>query len=193
MPVSQSAARGISLIELLVVVAILGTMSAITLPSLSELSRKHQLRSAAGELRMIFLHTRVCAITSSRNTAVKFRLIGGAWHYTIFEDGDGDGVRNDDISAGIDLPVTPSRRVFGETGAVRIGLPPVEILDPDRGIVRPDESPVRFNSSTLCSFSQLGGGTSGSVYLTDGARGAAVVRVYGPSGRVRMAILKVPK
>lgn len=180
--------RGYSLIELLVVIAAIGMIVAVTLPSLGEMNRRRELRAATAELRSIFREVRSRAISSGHNAAVKFSLADGEWQYAIFEDGDGDGVRNADIASGTDPLVVPFRRVFGTQGHVRIGLPPVAVRDPDLGIVRPGDSPVRFNRSTLCSFSPMGGGTSGSIYLTEGTR-AAVLRMYGPTARLRLMLL----
>jgi len=187
--VCPEAEHGYSLIELLVVIAAMGVVLAVTLPSLGEINRRRELRAATAELRSIFREVRSRAIASGHNAAVKFSLADGEWQYAIFEDGDGDGVRNDDIVAGRDPMMVPFRRVFGTQGHVRIGLPPVAVRDPDRGVVQPDESPVRFNRSTLCSFSPMGGGTSGSIYLTEGTR-AAVLRLYGPTARLRLMLLE---
>jgi len=180
---------GYSLIELLVAIAAIGVILTVTLPSLGEMNRRRELRAATAELRSIFREARSKAIASGHNVAVKFSLADDEWQYAIFEDGDGDGVRNDDIASGDDPIVVPYRRVFGTQGHVKIGLPPVAVRDPDRGVVEPGDSPVRFNRSTLCSFSPLGGGTSGSIYLTEGTR-AAVLRMYGPTSRLRLLFLE---
>jgi len=187
--VSLNKRRGYSLLELLVAIAAIGLIVAVTLPSFGELNRRRELRAATAHLRSIFREVRSRAIAQGFNAAVKFKEIDGEWQYAIFEDGDGDGVRNDDLVSGKDPMVVPYRRVFGTQGHVRIGLPHTAVRDPDRGIVRPDDSPVRFNRSTLCSFSPLGGGTSGSIYLTEGTR-AAVVRMYGPTARLRLLFLE---
>lgn len=187
---SNSSARGVSLIELLVVIAIAGLFVAISVPSLTQISRKRELKAAAAELRAIFRNVRMRAVARSANSAVKFREIGGVWHYGYFDDGDGDGVRNDDILSGADPMSAPYRVVFGSTGKVRIGLPGRAVWDAERGeAIEPDASPVRFNRSTLCSFSPNGSSTPGSIYLTDGATEAAVVVVYGASGKVRLKVL----
>lgn len=187
---SNSSARGVSLIELLVSVAIVGLFATISIPSLTQISRKRELRGAAAELRSIFREVRMRAIARSANSAVKFRRIGQVWHYGFFDDGDGDGVRNEDILSGIDPMARPYREVFGSTGKVRIGLPGIAQWDAEREErIEPDASPVRFNRSTLCSFSPNGSSTPGSIYLTDGADGAAVVVVYGTTGKVRLKML----
>jgi Tfp pilus assembly protein FimT len=180
----------VSLVELLTVVAIVGLMVAISIPSLHDLSRRRELQAATAELRTILRKVRSRAVARGSNSAVKFREIGGVWHYGFVDDGDGDGVMNDDIASGVDRIVTPFRQVFGTAGKVRIGLPDVPVRDGESGdIVTPDASPVRFNRSTICSFSPTGSATPGSIYLTDGARGAAAVVVYGATGKVRMKML----
>jgi len=187
---SRSSARGVSIIELLTVVAIVGLMVTISIPSLHDLSRKRELQAATAELRSIFREVRSRAVARGRNSAVKFREIGGVWHYGFIDDGDGDGVLNEDIVSGVDRLVSPYHAVFGTAGKVRIGLPGVSVRDSESGeIVRPGASPVRFNRSTICSFSPTGSATPGSIYLTDGAHRAAAVVVYGASGKVRMKML----
>ncbi|MBI2215569.1 MAG: prepilin-type N-terminal cleavage/methylation domain-containing protein [Acidobacteria bacterium] len=187
---SIPSARGVSLVELLTVIAIVGLMLAISIPSLNDISKKRELRAASAELRSIFRRVRSRAVARNSNSAVKFRRIGGVWHYGFIDDGDGDGVMNDDIASGVDPVVAPFREVFGSTGKVRIGLPDVPVRDAESGgIVTPDASPVRFNRSTLCSFSPTGSATPGSIYLTDGAHGAAAVVVYGATGKVRLKLL----
>lgn len=187
---SSLSARGVSLVELLTVIAIVGLMVAISIPSLHQISRKRELRAASAELRAIFRKVRSRAVARGSNSGVKFRMIDGAWHYGFFDDGDGDGVMNDDIASGIDPVVTPFRSVFGSAGKVRIGLPDISVRDGETGeLVSPDAAPVRFNRSTICSFSPNGSATPGSIYLTDGAHGAAAVVVYGATGKVRMKLL----
>jgi len=174
--------NGYSLVELLIVVAILGLMAAITLPNFSKMRNRMALRAAAGELRSIFHLVRQQAISRGANTGVKFVPIAGQWHFILYEDGDADGVRNDDIRKGIDTPLSPPRVVFRESRNITIGLLDVAVRDADGDVVK---SAVTFNNSTICSFSPLGQSTPGTIYITDGDGDLWCVRVYGASAKIR--------
>ena len=178
--------NGMSLSELLVVICVVGVFAMVSLPAFSSYQRQHALRAATAEIQMILNLTRQLSITRNRNVAVKFFQQSDQWHYAVYQDGDGDGVRNDDILKGVDRPLRPAVPVLKENRFAKIGLPGVPIKDPDSAQWIPaSASPVRFNASKLCSFSPRGEGTSGSIFLTDGHKAAAMVRVLGATGRVR--------
>jgi prepilin-type N-terminal cleavage/methylation domain-containing protein len=178
---------GFSLLELVTVVAIIGLIVAVSLPSFRYLSERSAVAAAAAELRSIVREARSHAIVHGRNTAVRFELHDGEWLYSIYVDGDYDGVRTDDIAKGIDRRIAGPRAVLPHASNVKIGLPPRRLPDPDgKGWIEAGASPVRFSVSRLCSFSPRGSGTGGTVFLTDGKSMAAAVRVYGPTGRVRV-------
>lgn len=183
---SLRAVRGFTLAEILTVVAILGVIVLSSVPAFFNLRRRHAVRVAAAEIRAVFHFARSRAIARSTNTAIRFRKQNETWHYAIYEDGDGDGVRNDDIAAGRDRVVRGFRKLMQESGGAQVGLPDIPLRDPDtRQRIPRGTSPVHFNRSQLCSFSPIGGGTAGSIYLTDGHDLAAVVRVYGATGKIR--------
>jgi prepilin-type N-terminal cleavage/methylation domain-containing protein len=175
--------NGYSLAELLIALAIIGLFVSIGLPSLARLNRRTALRAAAGELRSIFHMTRMRAITRGTNCGIKFIDTGDEWQFAIYDDGDRDGVRNDDIYRGIDRRVTAPRPVLRESRAVTIGLIEGSIDDPDGEPL--DESPVRFGRSAICSFSPYGEATSGTIYLTDRELELYAVRVYGATAKIR--------
>jgi hypothetical protein len=103
-------------------------------------------------------------------------------------DGDGDGVRTQDIDDGVDAQVEPWRPLTHLGRGIGFGFPPGPLpRDPTSGrpIGGSRDDAIRFNSSDLASFSAAGTATPGSVYLTDGRRGFVVVRVTNVSGRVR--------
>jgi type II secretion system protein H len=177
-----SRRHGFSLLELLVVVAIVGLVASVTLPNFAKMRRRAALRSAAGELRSVFHLARMRAISSGTNTGLKFVMLGGAWHFATYEDGDRDGVRNDDIKSGVDRMIAPPRVVLSQSRVVTIGLIDIPVKDPDGDLVK---SPVAFNNSAICSFTPVGESTPGTIYLTDADGDLWCVRVYGATAKIR--------
>ena len=84
--------RGFSLMELLTVVSIIGLIVAGAVPSFLNLRRRAALRAASAELRSQFHLTRSRAISHNVNCGMKFLLLGGEWHFAVYQDGDHDGV-----------------------------------------------------------------------------------------------------
>lgn len=120
-----------------------------------------------------------CALARAQ-AAVRHASVGllltaradGVWLST-FRDANGNGVRTDDINAGIDPPVDGAF-------ALNTGLPGLVVA-----IGSPD-TPMELGDHVLLSFSASGTSSSTSVYLTghDGTRYA--VRLLGVTGRVRI-------
>jgi prepilin-type N-terminal cleavage/methylation domain-containing protein len=183
----STRARGYSLIELLTSVAILGLICVVTVPAFGSMRRRSALRTATATLRGIFHRTRSQAIAKGSNCGMKFTQLAGQWHFAVYEDGDGDGVRNDDIKSGKDRQIAPHRVVFPEGARiVQIGLLREAIKDPDGDPLPPSKSPVAFGNSQICSFSPLGESTPGTIYLTDKGRELFAVRVYGATAKIRV-------
>lgn len=177
---------GFSILEMLTVLAIVGMFATAVVPAFNSIQSGLAVRNALGEIRSILQLARSRAIASSRHTAVRFERDRNRFRYAIYEDGDWDGVRNDDIARRIDRPIVTSREVLRGVSRAWIGLPPHPVADPDSGTpMKPGSSAIRFNRSMLCSFSPSGSGTSGSVFVTDGGKVTAVIRVFGGTGRIR--------
>jgi prepilin-type N-terminal cleavage/methylation domain-containing protein len=173
--------KGQTLVELIAVVAILGMMATVGTSSMLSARRNIALAAGTAELRALLQRTRLTAITHDRNVAIRFRPVGALWSWTVYEDGDGDGVRNDDITKGIDFAIVP-QRIF-QFPPVRIGVPSAPVIDPMNGQLLGLRLPVRFGTSQLCSFSRVGEATNGSVVLTDGER-ATIIRIDGHTARI---------
>jgi prepilin-type N-terminal cleavage/methylation domain-containing protein len=170
--------RGQSLMELMVATAVIGVMLTAVTTSLDQARNRIALAAATAEMRAILQRVRMIAVARDRNVGVKFQEEGGVWTYAVHEDGDGDGVRNDDILRGTDRRIEP-RRTFQHAPA-RIGVPAGRVPDPLSGGLLSSRTAVRFSSSTLCSFSKRGEASNGSLVLTDGKR-ATIVQVRGGS------------
>ena len=172
--------NGQTLVEILITVAVLGSVLAAGGHVVDTLQKRIALRSATSEVRATLMHARMLAVSRDRNIAMRFDSDARGWTWALFEDGDGDGVRNEDIKKNVDRQIQPPRRF--QYGAAGIGLPKQPLPDPYGGKLH-DRPAVRFNTSMLCSFSRAGEVTNGSVVITDGEH-AVVVRAHGGSGRV---------
>ena len=101
---SPAPARGFTLAELLVVLAIGAALLAVALPDLAATLRAQQLRAASGDLFEAIGMARAQAI--ARNTRIRLAprdAAGADWSqgWTVFADRDGDGAAGpaDDIIA----------------------------------------------------------------------------------------------
>ncbi len=180
-------ARGYSLVEAVVVLAILMTMAAVSVPVFRPMLAEAHLRGAGGEFRSQFRLAASTAVRGNVYTAIRFERDEGRIRFAVYRDGNHNGVRSDDIRHGHDRLVSgPFPLVTGAT--VRVGfLPGIPAIPPDRGELSGD--PVRFGRSDILSFSPLGTATPGTFYLAgDGTQGA--VRVTGGTARVRFMIYR---
>ncbi len=178
--------RGFTLIELLITIAIIGLVTASAVPHWQSLRRRAAVRAAAAEIRPIFRQVRSRAIARGSNSGVKFTRGAAGWQYAIYDDGDGDGVRNDDIQRGIDRRVTASQYMIRGPELASISIPASVRVDPDGAAMPAGAAPVQFGTSTICSFSPLGESTPGTIYLADAAGLAYAVRVFGGTAKVRL-------
>jgi type II secretory pathway pseudopilin PulG len=176
--------RGSSAVEMLVNLAVISLICGIASPSLTTLSRRVAIRGAAARIQFVLGEARSDAQLLDHNCGVRFTNDGDGWSYGIYEDMNGNGVRNADISAGVDRLIGPRMKLssHGEPAFIGFGL---DVTDPDTAEPIPsDASPVNFNSSMICSYSPGGGATPGTIYLTDGGELEAAVRSSGQNANI---------
>ena len=178
--------RGASLLEVLVVAAVLGLVLAVTLPTLSEAKRSAALSGATARIQGLFFRARAFAVMNGFAHAVLFERGGdGSWRCFIATDGDGDGILRRDITRGVD-PVVGEVFLF-EADDAGLGILRGEAVpDPNgRGLLRGDlDDPVRAGRGDIITFTPRSTATPCSVYLSDRRSRMRVIRVYGGTGRV---------
>jgi prepilin-type N-terminal cleavage/methylation domain-containing protein len=176
----------VTLIEFLIALAIIGMFVAWTIPQFNAFRRANASRTAAAGVRAALQLARQRAVARSRNVGLKFVKAGDDWTFAMYDDMDGDGVRNDDIIAGTDVLVAGPTRILPPRSLSRVGLPATAVRDPDSGsVMSPTAAGVQFGVAAICSFSATGEATAGTLYITDDSGDMFAVRVYGATGRVR--------
>ncbi|HKB07492.1 MAG TPA: hypothetical protein VKF61_04335, partial [Candidatus Polarisedimenticolia bacterium] len=88
---------------------ILGLLLAASAPALFAALSRSRVTAAARELGQEMARLRSEAIVSRRKVAMRLTWSAGRYAYAFYADGDGDGVRADDIAAGRDAPIGPGR------------------------------------------------------------------------------------
>lgn len=182
---SRGPDGGHTLAEVLVVLALIATAVAVSVPALEEARRAAELNAVAGRLSGLMFRCRAFAVMRGRSVSLVFERSGDGWRCFIAEDGDGDGVRRDDLRKGRDLVLGEVLHVDGRTAGLGI-LPDTTIPNPGgKGRLGGNLSdPVRAGRGDIITFTSRSTATPSSVYLTDHRSRMRVLRVYGPTGRV---------
>jgi prepilin-type N-terminal cleavage/methylation domain-containing protein len=96
----SGAARqsGFTLIELMIIIAILGTLSAIAVPNILSYRTNSRLRAGANEMLATFRKAQVAAVKRNYNSVIDFNTAGKAIVY--LDNGAGGGTANDAIQNG---------------------------------------------------------------------------------------------
>lgn len=175
---SRARSRGTTLVELLVALFILGILFALGVPALADLTATLTLRAACLDVTTTFRDAQARATFQRRDVGVKWVVAGGDIVFSIYEDGNGNGVRSEDIRKGLD------RRV-GEPFSMKHRFPGVSFSfvkgfsgkDPSGAPVGNLDDPIHFGRGDICTFTPLGHASPGTVYLADAKGRQACVRV----------------
>lgn len=177
--------RGYSLLELLLVLTIFGILAGISVPQLVATLDDYRASGAARYVSARIQRTRMEAINRSTAVAVRFLQDADGYSFAVYADGNGDGVRTQDIRDAVDLQIGTvdhlSNNFAGVEFGLLAGLPAI-----DAGGVPPGTDPIKLGISNILSYSPLGTSSSGSLYLRGRGYTQYVVRVFGDTGRVRI-------
>lgn len=183
-------ARGATLAEALVV----ATLAALVLAGAAVAARR-QIASEtvsatgsalAGEVRA--LRARAIATGVAQGMVLR-RSSATGWQVSLVEDGDGDGIRSEDLARGIDRvregPADFATRYGGACPGFHPSLSELSSPPPVSQRLGLLDDPIRFGRSDTITCNSRGVLNSGTLYLTDGAVHQGAVVVYGSTARVR--------
>ncbi len=181
----MNAEGGFSMVEMLVVVALLGLATAIAVPNIAEMRRKIDLERLARQVAGDAMRCRMEALTSCRNVGLIFAEAGGRPYYIMVADGNGKGVSREDFLKHVDRALGPRVWLDFLSAGTRIGIPrDWDVPDPSGDGLLEGEG-LKVGRSGIISFSPYGHATPSSVYFNDGRGSMMVIRVNGGLGRVR--------
>jgi type II secretory pathway pseudopilin PulG len=176
---------GYSLIELVFAICLMTTLTGMALPEFQGAIDDARAAGAARYLVSRVQQARFEAASRSANVALQFVPGPNGYSYAAYGDGNGDGVRTQDIRSGVDVRLGPSEYLSdnfpGVTFDVLPGLPPVE-----PGTPAPGADPVKLGVANLLSFSAVGTSSTGSLYIRGRGTTQYAIRVFGGTGRTRL-------
>jgi prepilin-type N-terminal cleavage/methylation domain-containing protein len=176
---------GFTLTEMLVAVTLMLLIVAIAVPMLLTGLDEMRTASAAWHVAGVLRLARMEAVKRSRNVGVRFDA-GDGFRYTVYVDGNHNGVRTADIRAGIDRILAPPERIGDRFAGVAFAVVPgVTRIEAGDAAPRLD-NPVAVGPTNILSFSPQGTATSGTLYLAGRHRRQFAVRVLGITGRTRV-------
>lgn len=176
--------HGYTLLEVLMAITVMVIVGGATIPLAYSSVDRSRAVAAAGYVAGRMATARLEAVRRSASVAIRFvQQADGYWLRT-YVDGNRNGVRTQDITQGIDPPLTASERLDYHFSGVEFGiLANVTGIDPgpfDAG------DPIQIGNSTLLSFSPTGSSTSGTVFIRSLRGNQFAVRVLGATGRTRI-------
>jgi type II secretory pathway pseudopilin PulG len=178
-------AQGYSLIELVVVVGLMATATATALPRMLAGVDEARVAGAARYLAARFQDARIEAVTRSADVAIRFTATDAGYVYSVYVDGNGNGVLTRDVEHDVDHQLRAAEQLSSQFSGVDFGtlpgLPAIEAGSP-----APGDDPIRFGASNMVSFSALGTSSSGTLYLRSRNNTQYAVRLVGATARVRV-------
>ena len=171
--------------ELVVTMGVVVVGMATAVPALQAGLDDARVAGAARYLSSRLAESRMEAIKRSRRVAVRFADASAQYAFTVYEDGNGNGVLTADIRRGVDRPIRGPERLSDNFRNVEFGtLPMLPAIEP--GEAAPGADPIRLGNGNSVSFNPLGGATSGTVYLIGRNHSQYAVRVFGATGKIRV-------
>ena len=177
--------RGYSLLEVVFVAGLGITLTSVAVPQYLAGIDDFRASGAARYLSARLQRARMEAVMRSTSVAMKFAQTPDGYSYTVYLDGNGNGVLTEDIQNGVDRRLNGPERLRDHFAGVDFGavpgLPPI-----DPGATPPGTDPIRLGVSSIATFTALGTSSSGTVYIRGRRDAQYAVRIFGDTGKTRM-------
>jgi type II secretory pathway pseudopilin PulG len=174
-----------SLLELLFVLGLAATLTGLAVPQITQSLDDMRTAGAARYVASRLQQTRMEAISRTRGTALRFTTVGSSYAFTVYVDGNRNGVLTADIEDGIDQPIARPERLIDQFPRVDFGtvpgLPPV-----DADGMPPGADPIRLGTGNLAAFTSSGTSTTGSIYVRGRDAAQFAIRLFGQTGKTRI-------
>jgi hypothetical protein len=178
---------GRTLVEMVVVAGIVSVLAVFGFRQVRAYAADAHLIGAGNAFKGEFRKARSLAARSNAYTAIRFEDRAAIPRYSIYLDGNFNGVRKDDIDRGIDIRMAGPFFLDAQAPGVRVGINPgTPAIPPERGMLDVSD-PIKFGNADMLSFSPLGTATPGTFYLA-GQASQAAVRVTPGTARVRLML-----
>ena len=175
---------GYTLVDLLLALAIASTMIGMAIPTSAAVIDQLRAAGAARYVASSVASLRLEAIRRSSCVALRFEPDGADYRFRMFVDGNGNGLRAADVTAGIDRPSGRIEYLRDSFSGTSFGLIPGT---PDLDGGSTGTNGVRIGSSSFFTLAPDGSATSGTLYIR-GRRAQYAVRVTGATGRARFHV-----
>jgi len=152
---------------------LVAVLAAAAIPELTAGVERSRTVGAARYLASRLALARAQAVARSANVALLLTVADGTFVVGTYMDGNGDGVRTRDITAGIDTAVAVPVRLSNL-------FPRVTLFLNDPAVTS------TFDTSALMSFSPLGTASSRTLFVRGADGSQYAVRVLGATGRTRV-------
>jgi type II secretory pathway pseudopilin PulG len=184
---ARASARGMSAIDVLVALALVSIAGGFAMASVSpEVQQVHE-EAAARYVAMRVRQARAEALQRSASVGIRFEQDGDRTQFRLYVDGNGNGLRTREVLDNTDRPLGPAQRLESDFGGAGFGiasaLPPIE---PRGDRLEAGADPIRVGASRILTFGPTGRGSSGTLYIRGRGGQQFAVRIYGPTGRVRL-------
>jgi type II secretory pathway pseudopilin PulG len=182
---NRAHAGGYSLLDLLAAMAISVTVGAVAIPQYLTMVDEVRASGAAYHISSRLQRARMEAVLRSAAVGIQFTQTGSGFTYTVYVDGNRNGILTRDIQRGVDRLIALAERLPDQFAGVEFGaIPGLPAVDP--GGTAPGTDPIRLGSGSIVTFSAMGTSSSGTVYIRSRRGAQFAVRMFGETGKTRI-------